>query len=359
MEEEHRRRPHYKGTHPHTYAEKYKEQNPELYPETIEKVISKGSTPAGMHIPIAVPEILDVLKIHPGENGLDCTLGYGGHTRKLLAALGYQPGSAGGSGHLTALDIDRQNLERSERMLRGEGYPESALSVRYLNFAGIDRAAEEFGKFDFVLADLGVSSMQIDDPARGFSWKREGPLDLRLDASKGITAAERLSEMDREEIAGMLQDNADEPYAEEIAGEIAAAQRRGGKIDTTTKLRDLVEAAVMQATKGQEGLKKAAREELVRQSCARTFQALRIDINQEYESLYAFLEKLPGVLKEGGRVAILTFHSGEDRMVKKMFRAGQQEGLYTEVSRDVIRPSEEECRRNPRAKSAKLRWAVK
>ena len=358
----HRRRQHYNGTHPHTYAEKYKELHPEQYPETVQKVIAKGSTPAGMHLPIAVEEILSVLRIKPGENGLDCTLGYGGHTRKLLGALGYRPcggRAADGSGHLTALDIDRQNMTRTESMLRREGYPEKALSVRYLNFAEIDRAAAEFGVFDFVLADLGVSSMQIDDPSRGFSYKREGPLDLRLDASRGVTAAERLGMLTRDEIAGMLQDNADEPYAEEIAVAIMAARKRGRKIETTTDLRELVAEAVMKAVSHQEGLKKMEREELVRSSCARTFQAIRIDINQEYESLYALLEKLPEVLNAGGRAAILTFHSGEDRMVKKMFRQQYRDGLYEKIAEDAIRPSAEECRRNPRARSAKLRWAVK
>ena len=356
MEEQHRRRVHYKGTHPHTYEEKYKELNPEKYPETVRKVIEKGSTPAGMHIPIAVNEILDVLRIRPGESGVDCTLGYGGHTRKLLGALGYPEN---GSGHLTALDIDRENLARTGKMLREEGFDENALTVMYLNFAELDRAAEERGPFDFLLADLGVSSMQIDDPARGFSFKREGPLDLRLDQSKGETAAERLRGMERDEIEGMLTENADEPYAAEIAKAITEAYRKKQKIETTTDLAAIVEGAVAEAIKGQEGLKKADIAELQKKSCTRTFQALRIDVNHEYESLYSLLEKIPKVLAPGGRAAILTFHSGEDRMVKKVFKEQKKQGLYSEISEDVVRPTEEECRRNPRARSAKLRWAVK
>lgn len=354
--EEHKRRAHYKGTHPHTYEEKYKELNPEKYPETVRKVIEKGSTPAGMHIPIAVNEILDVLRIRSGESGLDCTLGYGGHTRKLLGALGYPEN---GSGHLTALDIDRENLARTEKMLREEGFDENALTVMYLNFADLDRAAEERGPFDFLLADLGVSSMQIDDPARGFSFKREGPLDLRLDQSKGETAAERLRGMERDEIEGMLRENADEPYAAEIAKAITEAYRKKQKIETTTDLAAIVEGAVAETIKGQEGLKKADIAEFQKKSCTRTFQALRIDVNHEYESLYSLLEKIPGVLAPGGRAAILSFHSGEDRMVKKMFREQKRQGLYTEISADALRPTEEECHRNPRARSAKLRWAVK
>ncbi len=201
--------------------------------------------------------------------------------------------------------------------------------------------------------------MQIDDPSRGFSYKREGPLDLRLDQSKGETAAERLAGMDRDEIEGMLTENADEPYAAEIAKAITASYRKKQKIETTTELAVLVEEAVADAVKGQEGLKKADIAELQKKSCTRTFQALRIDVNHEYESLYSLLEKIPNVLAPGGRAAILTFHSGEDRMVKKMFKEKKKQGLYSEISADAVRPTEEECRRNPRARSAKLRWVVK
>ena len=347
----HRRRPHYSGNHPRTYAEKYKEQNPEKYPETIEKVIAKGSTPAGMHLPIAVQEILDVLKIQPGESGLDCTLGYGGHTRKLLKALG-------DSGHLTALDVDSENLVRTEKMLRAEGYGESCLSILHLNFRDIDQAAAQYGPFDFVLADLGVSSMQIDEPERGFSWKHEGPLDLRLDPAGGVTAAERLAELEREELAGLLAENSDEPYAEEIASAVHRKLKHGEKIETTTQLSAVVEEAVSAAMQ-KEGRKKAEIAEMAKKSCSRTFQALRIDINQEFESLGLLLDKLPEVLSPGGRAAILTFHSGEDRLVKKQFREAYREGRYQKIAEDVIRPSREECIRNPRAKSAKLRWAIR
>ena len=346
----HRRRPHYKGTHPRSYAEKYKELNPEKYPETIEKVIAKGSTPAGMHISIAVNEILEILNIQPGERGLDCTLGYGGHTRKMLNKLE-------GNGHLTSLDIDSQNIVRTEKMLRDEGYGEDILTIRHINFANLDEAAKEDGKFDFILADLGVSSMQIDEPERGFSYKKDGPLDLRLDPSAGITAAERLADMTRDEIAGMLAENADEPYAEEIAQTVYSAKRKGQKIERTVQLAALIEEAVRAAAP--KDLKKDEVDDLVKKSSTRTFQALRIDINQEYEVLYTMLEKLPSVLNEGGRVAILTFHSGEDRLVKKAFKDGKRAGDYSEVSRDVVRPSAEECFRNPRARSAKLRWAIK
>lgn len=347
----HKRRPRYKGTHPRKYSEKYKELNPQLYPETIEKVISKGSTPAGMHIPIAVDEILEILDIKEGENGLDCTLGYGGHTRKMLQKLN-------GKGHLTSLDVDSQNILRTEGMLRKEGFTEDILSIRHINFQNLDQAAAEQGKFDFILADLGVSSMQIDEPERGFSWKHEGPLDLRLDQNSGEPASERLKELEWDEFAGMLTENADEPYAEEIAKKVTRAIYHKEPVETTTQLAALVKEAVTEATR-HEQLKKGELEDLIKKSSTRTFQALRIDINQEYEVLYNMLEKLPEVLNDGGRVAILTFHSGEDRIVKKEFKRFYREGRFTEIAKDAIKPSKEECFRNPRARSAKLRWAIK
>ena len=175
MEEqkEHKRRVRYKGTHPRNYNEKYKELNPEKYQGTIEHVIQKGSTPAGMHIPILVDEILDFLKIEPGQNGLDATLGYGGHSSRMLACLR-------GKGHLCALDVDPIEMAKTKERLAAQGYGPEILTILHQNFANIDQVAAEYGPFDFILADLGVSSMQIDNPERGFSYKYDGPLDLRL-----------------------------------------------------------------------------------------------------------------------------------------------------------------------------------
>ena len=172
-----------------------------------------------------------------------------------------------------------------------------------MNFADIDLLAEETGKFDFVLADLGVSSMQIDNPERGFTYKYDGPLDLRLNPEKGISAAERLQEISQPELEGMLIENSDEPYAREISMAILSERRKGNAIDTTTKLKSVIEKALVR-------LPEAEKKEAVKKSCARTFQALRIDVNSEFEVLEAFLEKLPQILKPHGRVAILTFHSG-------------------------------------------------
>lgn len=345
METEHKRRKRYSGTHPKTFQEKYKEHDPLKYADTIEKVIRKGSTPAGMHISIMVKEILDFLDIQPGQCGLDATLGYGGHTRAMLDKLQ-------GDGHIVALDVDPIESEKTKKRLSQAGYTDEMLTVKLLNFANIDQVCEECGKFDFVLADLGVSSMQIDDPNRGFSYKIDSPLDLRMNPLKGISAAKRLKELTQEEFVGLLVENSDEPYAEEIAAEVFLRNKKGNPVETTFQLKDCIEKAIG-------FLPEKERKEELKKCCQRTFQALRIDVNSEFEVLYSFLDKLPGVLKPGGRVAILTFHSGEDRLVKKSFKQFLKTGEYAEICDDVIRPSKDECVQNPRSKSTKMRWAVK
>lgn len=346
MEEKiHKRRVHYSGTHPKRFEEKYKEHDPEKYADTIEKVISKGSTPAGMHISICVNEILDFLQIQPGQQGLDATLGYGGYTRRMLEKLQ-------GKGHMYALDVDPIEIVKTKQRLAEAGYGEDILTIKQTNFRNIDQVAEEAGGFDFILADLGVSSMQIDNPDRGFTYKFDGPLDLRLDPEKGESAAERLREVSYEELVGMFQENSDEPYAEEIATVIMKRNRTKNYVETTTQMKDAIEEALA-------FVPEKDRKEAVKKSCQRCFQALRIDVNSEFEVLYDFLDKLPDALRPGGKVAILTFHSGEDRLVKRAFKAGAKAGVYSEVSKDVIRPSAEECARNPRARSTKMRWAVK
>ncbi|SFI14415.1 16S rRNA (cytosine1402-N4)-methyltransferase [Lachnospiraceae bacterium NLAE-zl-G231] len=345
QEKKHKRRVRYSGAFPKSYKEKYKELNPEKYADTVSRVIQKGSTPAGMHISICVSEILEFLQIKPGQTGLDATLGYGGHTQEMLKCLDSR-------GHLYALDVDPIESAKTKERLEKLGFGEDILSIRLQNFADIDRVSEEAGLFDFVLADLGVSSMQIDNPDRGFSYKTEGPLDLRMNPEKGISAAERLRNITQEELHGMLLENADEPYAGEISREAVTRLKRGKTIDTTGELRQVIEDALA-------FLPAAERREAVKKSCQRTFQALRIDVNNEFEALYSFMEKLPGVLAPNGRVAILTFHSGEDRIVKKSFKQFYKEGLYREISNEVIRPSAEECSRNSRARSTKMRWAIR
>lgn len=342
----HKRRVRYKGTHPRKFEEKYKEHQPEKYADTIEKVMQKGSTPAGMHISIMVEEILDFLQIQPGQTGLDATLGYGGHTRKMLECLK-------GQGHIYGLDIDPIEIVKTKERLYNAGYGPDILTILPENFSNIGTLGQTYGPFDFLLADLGVSSMQIDNPARGFSYKVDGPLDLRLNPQKGSSAAQRLLEVTRDELAGMLTENSDEPYAEEIAKEIMQELKRGIKIETTFQLKEAIEHALAFLPEKQD------KKEILKKTCQRTFQALRIDVNSEFEVLETFLDSLPYALAPGGRAAILTFHSGEDRLVKKAFQRYYREGIFQEISKDVIRPSANECRANPRAHSTKMRWAVK
>lgn len=343
-EQVHKRRVRYKGTHPKNYKDKYKELNPEKYKDDVEKIMKKGKTPAGMHISIMVNEILEVLQIKPGETGYDATLGYGGHTRKMLEQLK-------GEGHMFATDVDPIESVKTKKRLEEAGFGEDILTIKNINFANVDEVSTD-KKFDFVLADLGVSSMQIDNPERGFSYKIDGPLDLRLNPQKGVSAAERLRELSKDEFIAMLIENSDEPYANEIAKEVFDTFRKGKEIKTTSDLTECVKNALRFLTESEQ-------KEAVKKSCQRTFQALRIDVNSEFEVLYDFLEKLPAVLNKGARVAILTFHSGEDRLVKKAFKQGLKDGVYKEISKDVIRPSARECFENPRSKSTKLRWAIK
>lgn len=341
-EKEHKRRVRYSGKYPKSFNEKYKEQNPEKYQDIIEHVIQKGNTPAGMHRSIMVDEIMKFLDIQPGQIGLDCTLGFGGHTEIMLEKLNH-------SGHLHATDLDPIELPKTEKRMIDKGYSKEDFTFHAMNFSQVDEINVQ--GFDFVLADLGVSSMQIDDPSRGFTYKFDGPLDLRMNPNMGVPASYRLRDMSFEEIEGMLVENADEPYAREIASEIIKTRREGKAISTTKDLYETIKSALS-------NLPKSIQEEMIKKSSQRTFQALRIDVNHEYDSLYELLEKLPSLLNKGGKVAILTFHSGEDRLVKKAFQYYQRQGIYQEVA-GPISPSSDEIHDNPRARSAKLRYAIK
>ena len=337
----HKRRVRYRGTHPRTFSEKYKELNASEYTDDIQKVMDRGQTPVGTHRPICVKPILDILAPKPGEVGLDTTLGFGGHAREILPRLA--PG-----GRLYGIDVDPLELPRTEQRLRDLGFGEDVLTVRRMNFAGIGKLRFEAGRgFDFVLADLGVSSMQIDNPARGFTYKAEGPLDLRLNPGHGQSAAALLKACSEDELAQLLRENSDEPNAEAIA----RAVRSRGLIATTLDLAEAVRAALAE-------LPKATREEETAKSVQRVFQALRIAVNDEFGALDRLLAELPACLAPGGRVAILSFHSGEDRRVKKSFQALERAGVYAEVAPDPIRAGPEERRSNPRSTSAKLRWAI-
>ncbi|MDF2803532.1 MAG: S-adenosyl-methyltransferase MraW [Anaerocolumna sp.] len=345
QEPKHQRRVRYNGTHPKTFSEKYKELQPDKYSDAVERVIQKGNTPAGMHRSICVTEILDFLQIKPGQIGLDATLGFGGHTLEMLKCLDSR-------GHLYATDVDPIELPRTRERLENLGYGSEILTTIQTNFSNIDQVTNTSGPLNFVLADLGVSSMQIDNPDRGFSFRGDGPLDLRLNPNHGISAAERLKTISQNELQGMLLENADEPNAEVISRAIITAIRRGNEIATTTQLKQIIVDAL-------KIIPERERAEEIKKACRRCFQALRIDVNNEYEVLYEFLDKLPHTLAPGGRVAILTFHSGEDRLVKKSFKNLLRQGVYSEVAPDAIRPSAEECNSNSRARSAKLRWAIK
>lgn len=332
----HRRRPRYSGKYPRRFADKYKELDPEKYPETVARVIASGKTPAGSHLPIMVQEILETLDPRSGDTVVDCTLGYGGHAREILARI--QPG-----GRLIGLDVDPVEQPRTEARLRALGFGPEIFVVRRSNFAGLPKAlaAEGLSGVDCLLADLGVSSMQIDTPDRGFSMKTPGPLDMRMNPQKGQPASVVLERMSPDALACILDENADEPRAAVLAQKLA-----GRKIGLTTELANAIRLALPNAS-----------EEEREKSVRRVFQALRIEVNEEFVALDMLLRCLPECLNPGGRAAILTFHSGEDRRVKKAFQAALREGRLSAIAEDVIRPTPEECRANPRATSAKLRWA--
>ena len=339
----HQRRPRYRGTHPRRFAEKYKELDPERYAEDVLKVIDRGHTPAGMHRPVMVNEVLEVLHPQPGETGLDATLGFGGHARELLARI--MPG-----GRLFATDVDPLELPRTEARLRNAGFDEHQLIIRKSNYAGIARLLPELEEgCDFVLADLGISSMQLDNPERGFTFKSAGPLDLRLNPEHGQSAAALLKTLSTTALVKILRTNADEPHAEAIAAAIAGCN---GTIATTLELADAVRAALA-------ALPIPNRDRETTKALQRTFQALRIAVNDEFSALEQFLRVLPLVMKSGGRVAILTFHSGEDRRVKQAFEDGMLGGSYAAISQEALRPTGDECYANPRSKCARLRWAVR
>jgi 16S rRNA (cytosine1402-N4)-methyltransferase len=332
----HRRRPRYSGKNPRRFEEKYKEHDPQRYGETVAKVLASGKTPAGSHRPIMVAEILEVLAPCPGAIAVDCTLGFGGHARELLARL--QPG-----GRLFGLDADPIELPKTESRLRELGFGPETFTAHRSNFAGLPRILADAGVAgaDCILADLGVSSMQLDDPARGFSVKMEGPLDMRLNPRRGQSASTFLAKANAADLAELLSENADEPHASELAPELA-----GHHFATTTELANAVRKLLTRLSPEDREL-----------SVRLVFQALRIAVNDEFSALDTFLRNLPACLNPGGRVAILTFHSGEDRRVKKAFAEGLRAGTYAEIARDVIRASATERHANPRSTSAKLRWA--
>jgi 16S rRNA (cytosine1402-N4)-methyltransferase len=335
---QHRRRPRYPGKNPRLFEHKYKELDPDHHPETVAKVLASGKTPAGSHVPIMVGEILDVLQPRPGDFAVDCTLGHGGHALAILQRIA--PG-----GHLLGLDVDPVELLRTEQILLQAGFTPEQRTVLKSNFAGLPAAIAKTGRTgaDLILADLGVSSMQLDNPERGFSTKADGPLDMRMNPSRGVSAAQWLEKVSPDKLTAVLQGNADEPHSQ-LLGPLLA----GRSFTTTAELAAAIESALNSFPHEEREL-----------SVRRVFQAIRIEVNEEFTALNTLLRVLPQSLNPGGRVAILTFHSGEDRRVKKSFQTAHREGLYRDVARRVIRASSSERHDNPRSTSAKLRWAVR
>jgi 16S rRNA (cytosine1402-N4)-methyltransferase len=331
------RRKRYSGKNPRRFEDKYKVHDPARFAETVAKVIASGKTPAGSHVPIMVDECLESLGLRPGMTGVDCTLGHGGHALRILESI--RPG-----GKLIGLDQDPIEVPKTERRLRDAGHgPDSFEAVRS-NYAGIAKVLGErkISGVDFIFADLGCSSMQFDDPSRGFSFKHAGPLDMRMNPGRGLSAAEWLARITPGKLELALHEHSDEPRAESLAAALA-----GKNFHDTLEFAHAIRGAVR------------ADEDEIELTVRRVFQAVRIAVNEEFTALEAFLRALPACLKPGGRVAILTFHSGEDRRVKKAFKSGLQDGLFAEISDGVITAGPDERRLNPRSSSAKLRWAVR
>jgi 16S rRNA (cytosine1402-N4)-methyltransferase len=331
------RRKRYRGKNPTRFEDKYKERDPARFAETVAKVIAAGKTPAGSHLPVLVNESLAALHLRPGMTGVDATLGFGGHARRILEII--TPG-----GMLIGLDQDPIELPKTALRLHQAGFGGTCFEAVRSNFAGIAKVLGERGLagVDFVFADLGCSSMQFDDPTRGFSCKSAGPLDMRMNPNRGLTAADWLARAPHEKLLAALHDHADEPQAELLATALA-----GRFFNTTLELADAVRKAV--------GSDAVAADLTVR----RVFQAVRIAVNDEFAALDAFLRVLPDVLHPGARAAILTFHSGEDRRVKKSFQAGLHAGVFSAISDRVITASTHERHLNPRSSPAKLRWATR
>jgi len=344
-----RRRPRYSGTHPKSYREKYKELDIEAHPEMWDHLRAKGTTPAGTHVPVLMEEVLTCLKPAPGEIVADCTVGYGGHAAELINRIGPD-------GRLIAFDVDSAELERTRQRLDMEN---ARVSFYRSNFAGIANALnkEKIDGYDIIFADLGVSSMQIDNPDRGMSYKHEGPLDMRMDDRLKQTGADLLSSLSEEQLSEAFMEMADEPDHQEIARRIVT-QRAAQPITMTSQLVQLIFSAKGLTLKTWRQQQRSSKSGSLHPA-ARTFQALRMLVNDELGSLKELLRVAPYCLRPGGRIGIISFHSGEDRLVKQSFRDGVHNGIYQSAAEDVITPQISEIASNPRSASAKFRWALK
>jgi 16S rRNA (cytosine1402-N4)-methyltransferase len=308
----------------------------------------RRSTAAGEHKPVLLAEVLGTLSPQPGQVVVDCTLGFGGHAIELLKRV--TP-----DGMLIATDLDAANLELARPRLDAVG---GLYSLHHANFAGLASvlATEGVDRVDALVADLGMSSMQVDDRSRGFSFMRDGPLDMRMDRTRGRSAAELLATLSVEELATCFSDLGDEPKAEAIAAAIVEV-RKTKPIERTTDLRELIERVAPVRVDRSPGAPPERKQRLA--PATRVFQALRIHVNRELANLTHLLRLLPTILKPGAVAALISFHSGEDRLVKAAFRGGLLDGVYSDTSEDPVRPTLEERSGNPRSRSAKLRWARK
>jgi len=286
------------------------------------------------HVPVLLKEVLAALKPKKGQTIVDCTVGLGGHSAVLLEH----------GVRVIGLDLDPQNLEEARDRFEVQG---GDFSLHHANFAGLPTVLGELGveRVDGILADLGVSSPHIDDARRGFSYRRPGPLDMRMDPTRGKTAAELIDRLGEEELARAIAELGDEEDAEKIAALIVGRR----PIRTTQQLMELVCEARDFTVQRAAGAKL--------HPAARTFQAIRMLVNRELPNLERLLAVIPGTLGPGGAAAIISFHSGEDRLVKQAFREGLRSGVYAAVSEDAVLATEEEKQSNPRSRSAKLRWA--
>ena len=348
-QDNHKRRPRYSGTHPKKFDQKYKELQPQKYPDQQTKLRAKGKTPAGTHVPVLVEEIIACLRPKPGDIIADCTLGYGGHARQFLKHIGE-------TGMLIGFDMDGAELEKTKARLQNA---KAQLRFYHSNYAGIEKAVatESIPGFDIIFADLGVSSMQVDNPARGISYKQDGPLDMRMDSRIRTSGSDLLATISQHDLSAALWELSDDPDHEKIAKFIVAS-RCVQPITTVGQLLRIVLNA--------KGLTERTwkKQQLASpfgslHPAARTFQAIRILVNDELNSLKTLLRVAPHCLKPAGRIGIISFHSGEDRLVKNSFKELTAQGVYSTCSKSAVTPRTNEIMQNPRSSSAKFRWAIK
>lgn len=358
--EPHKRRPRYSGTHPRKFSEKYKELDPATFPHLQKHVAAQGRTPAGTHIPVLVGEVMDLLHPQPGDAVVDCTLGYGGHALEFLRRIGP-------TGTFVGIDIDAKQLARThERLLaaterlaadkEAASQWRSRIHLQRSHFAGLGKSMGSIGLsgFDIIFADLGVSSMQIDDPQRGFSYKHDGPLDMRMDDRIARTAADVVAAISADELAVALHELSDEPDARKITD--AIVRRRAFRpITRTNQLVDVI--FEVKGTTRRAWRERPESQRHLLHPAARTFQALRMLVNDEVAGLTQLLRIAPHCLRAGGRFGVISFHSKEDARVEQFFRDGLATGTYSAISQTPIRPTPAEVASNPRSRSAILRWA--